>query len=54
MNLTPQPFSALLLVVRRSTDHSTSLDISRANSLTDDLDFLSEDVPLPALPDRTQ
>ncbi|XP_049430312.1 potassium voltage-gated channel subfamily KQT member 1 [Epinephelus fuscoguttatus] len=35
--------------VRRSHDHSTSIDISRANSLTDELDYMTEDIPLPVV-----
>uniref|UniRef100_A0A672HQI3 Potassium voltage-gated channel subfamily KQT member 1 n=1 Tax=Salarias fasciatus TaxID=181472 RepID=A0A672HQI3_SALFA len=35
--------------VRRSHDNSTSIDISRANSLTDELDYMSEDIPMPVL-----
>ncbi|KAM3609241.1 uncharacterized protein V6R79_011744 [Siganus canaliculatus] len=40
--------------VRRIHDNSTSIDISRANSLTDDLDFMSEDIPLPVVTNNTQ
>ncbi|XP_068170103.1 potassium voltage-gated channel subfamily KQT member 1 [Antennarius striatus] len=40
--------------VKRSPDNSTSIDISRANSLTDDLDFMSEDIPLPVVTQKTQ
>uniref|UniRef100_A0A8C5GKC5 Potassium voltage-gated channel subfamily KQT member 1 n=1 Tax=Gouania willdenowi TaxID=441366 RepID=A0A8C5GKC5_GOUWI len=32
----------------------TSIDISRANSLTDELDFMSEDIPLPVMNAKTQ
>ncbi|XP_029289866.1 potassium voltage-gated channel subfamily KQT member 1 [Cottoperca gobio] len=35
--------------VRRNHDHSTSIDISRANSLTDELDYMTEDIPLPVV-----
>lgn len=31
-----------------------SIDISRANSLTDELDYMSEDIPLPVVTDNTQ
>ncbi|TMS05898.1 Potassium voltage-gated channel subfamily KQT member 1, partial [Larimichthys crocea] len=31
--------------VRRNLGNSTSIDISRANSLTDELDFMGEDIP---------
>ncbi|XP_037624387.1 potassium voltage-gated channel subfamily KQT member 1 isoform X1 [Sebastes umbrosus] len=34
--------------VRRNHDHSTSIDISRANSLTDDY-YMAEDIPLPVV-----
>ncbi|XP_059192053.1 potassium voltage-gated channel subfamily KQT member 1 [Centropristis striata] len=34
--------------VRRNRD-STSIDISRANSLTDELDYMTEDIPLPLM-----
>lgn len=40
--------------VKLSNDQSTSIDISRANSLTDDLDDLSEDIPLPVVTDKNQ
>ncbi|XP_041652499.1 potassium voltage-gated channel subfamily KQT member 1 isoform X2 [Cheilinus undulatus] len=33
--------------VRKNLDNSTSIDISRANSITDELDFMAEDIPLP-------
>ncbi|KAF3855099.1 hypothetical protein F7725_023154 [Dissostichus mawsoni] len=35
--------------VRKEHDNSTSIDISRANSLTDDLDFMVEDIPPPVV-----
>ncbi|XP_068595324.1 potassium voltage-gated channel subfamily KQT member 1 [Brachionichthys hirsutus] len=35
--------------VKRSPDNSTSIDISRANSLMDDLDLMSEDIPMPVV-----
>ncbi|XP_028287770.1 potassium voltage-gated channel subfamily KQT member 1 [Parambassis ranga] len=40
--------------VKSSHDNSTSIDISRANSLTDELDFMSEDIPPPAVTDKNQ
>ncbi|XP_022052283.1 potassium voltage-gated channel subfamily KQT member 1 [Acanthochromis polyacanthus] len=40
--------------VRKNEDNSTSLDISRANSLTDELDYMSEDIPLPVVTGRAQ
>uniref|UniRef100_A0A3Q0SVI1 Potassium voltage-gated channel subfamily KQT member 1 n=1 Tax=Amphilophus citrinellus TaxID=61819 RepID=A0A3Q0SVI1_AMPCI len=40
--------------VKRSPNNSTSIDISRANSLTDELDDMSEDIPLPVVTDKTQ
>ncbi|XP_054589534.1 potassium voltage-gated channel subfamily KQT member 1 [Nothobranchius furzeri] len=40
--------------VKGSSDQSTSIDISRANSLTDDLDDVSEDIPLPVVTDKNQ
>ncbi|XP_068459093.1 potassium voltage-gated channel subfamily KQT member 1 [Clinocottus analis] len=33
--------------VRGNYDHSTSIDISRANSLTDEMDYMTESIPLP-------
>ncbi|XP_030587408.1 potassium voltage-gated channel subfamily KQT member 1 [Archocentrus centrarchus] len=42
------------LPVKRSPNNSTSIDISRANSLTDELDDMSEDIPLPVVTDKTQ
>ncbi|XP_051237485.1 potassium voltage-gated channel subfamily KQT member 1 isoform X3 [Dicentrarchus labrax] len=39
--------------VRRNHDNSTFIDISRANSLTDELDYVSEDIPLPVVTNRT-
>ncbi|XP_034734983.1 potassium voltage-gated channel subfamily KQT member 1 isoform X1 [Etheostoma cragini] len=35
--------------VRRNRDDSTSIDISRANSLSDELDYMTEDIPLPVV-----
>ncbi|XP_034074646.1 potassium voltage-gated channel subfamily KQT member 1 [Gymnodraco acuticeps] len=35
--------------VRKEHDNSTSIDISRTNSLTDDLDFMVEDIPPPVV-----
>ncbi|KAI4825445.1 hypothetical protein KUCAC02_021125 [Chaenocephalus aceratus] len=35
--------------VRKEHENSTSIDISRANSLTDDLDFMVEDIPPPVV-----
>ncbi|KAK1888044.1 Potassium voltage-gated channel subfamily KQT member 1, partial [Dissostichus eleginoides] len=35
--------------VRKEHDNSTSIDISRANSLTDDMDFMVEDIPPPVV-----
>uniref|UniRef100_A0A3B4FKC8 Potassium voltage-gated channel subfamily KQT member 1 n=1 Tax=Pundamilia nyererei TaxID=303518 RepID=A0A3B4FKC8_9CICH len=40
--------------ISRSPNNSTSIDISRANSLTDELDDMSEDIPLPVVTDKTQ
>ena len=41
--------------VRGNHDNSTSIDISRANSLTDGLaDYMSEDIPLPVVTDNAQ
>ncbi|XP_024865874.1 potassium voltage-gated channel subfamily KQT member 1 isoform X2 [Kryptolebias marmoratus] len=40
--------------VKQSSDQSTSIDISRANSLTDDLDDMSEDILLPVVTDKNQ
>ncbi|KAM7397025.1 hypothetical protein PAMP_020024 [Pampus punctatissimus] len=40
--------------VKRNHDNSMSIDISRANSLTDELDYMSEDIPLPVVTDKTQ
>ncbi|XP_069018426.1 potassium voltage-gated channel subfamily KQT member 1 [Embiotoca jacksoni] len=40
--------------VKRVHDNRTSIDISRANSLTDELDYMSEDIPLPVVTDKTQ
>ncbi|XP_029378405.1 potassium voltage-gated channel subfamily KQT member 1 [Echeneis naucrates] len=40
--------------VRRNHDNSTSIDISRANSLTDELDYMSEDIPLPVVTHKAQ
>ncbi|XP_062277023.1 potassium voltage-gated channel subfamily KQT member 1 [Scomber scombrus] len=39
--------------VKRNHDNSLSIDISRANSLTDGLDYMSEDIPLPVVTDKT-
>ncbi|XP_039663671.1 potassium voltage-gated channel subfamily KQT member 1 isoform X2 [Perca fluviatilis] len=35
--------------VRRNHDDSASIDISRANSLSDELDYMTEDIPLPVV-----
>ncbi|XP_042267147.1 potassium voltage-gated channel subfamily KQT member 1 isoform X8 [Thunnus maccoyii] len=40
--------------VKRSHDKSLSIDISRANSITDELDYMTEDIPLPVVTDKTQ
>ncbi|XP_035499035.2 potassium voltage-gated channel subfamily KQT member 1 [Scophthalmus maximus] len=40
--------------VKRSHDNNTSIDFSRANSFTDELDFMSEDLPLPVVTDKAQ
>uniref|UniRef100_A0A4W6CWC4 Potassium voltage-gated channel subfamily KQT member 1 n=1 Tax=Lates calcarifer TaxID=8187 RepID=A0A4W6CWC4_LATCA len=40
--------------VKRNHDNSTSIDISRANSLTDELDYMSEDIPLPVVTNKAQ
>ncbi|XP_034031351.1 potassium voltage-gated channel subfamily KQT member 1 [Thalassophryne amazonica] len=39
---------------RKNHDNNTFIDISRANSLTDELDCMSEDIPLPVVTDNTQ
>ncbi|XP_026220368.1 potassium voltage-gated channel subfamily KQT member 1 [Anabas testudineus] len=40
--------------VKKDQDNSTSIDISRANSLTDELDYMSEDIPLPVVTEKAQ
>ncbi|XP_029992160.1 potassium voltage-gated channel subfamily KQT member 1 isoform X2 [Sphaeramia orbicularis] len=40
--------------VKKNHDNSLSIDISRANSLTDELDYMSEDIPLPVVTNKTQ
>ncbi|XP_041854079.1 potassium voltage-gated channel subfamily KQT member 1 isoform X2 [Melanotaenia boesemani] len=40
--------------VKRNHNKSTSIDISRASSLTDELDDMSEDIPLPVVTDKNQ
>nr|XP_040019630.1 potassium voltage-gated channel subfamily KQT member 1 isoform X1 [Gasterosteus aculeatus aculeatus] len=35
--------------VRRTQDDSTSVNISRANSITDELDYMTENIPLPVV-----
>ncbi|XP_044050332.1 potassium voltage-gated channel subfamily KQT member 1 isoform X8 [Siniperca chuatsi] len=40
--------------VKRNHDNNTSFDISRANSLTDELDYMSEDIPLPVVTNKAQ
>uniref|UniRef100_A0A3B5K8K2 Potassium voltage-gated channel subfamily KQT member 1 n=1 Tax=Takifugu rubripes TaxID=31033 RepID=A0A3B5K8K2_TAKRU len=40
--------------VRKTHDNSTSIDISRTNSFTDELDYMTEDIPLPVVTDRHQ
>ncbi|XP_008292964.1 potassium voltage-gated channel subfamily KQT member 1 [Stegastes partitus] len=40
--------------VKKNVDNSTSLDISRANSLTDELDYMTEDIPLNVVTDKSQ
>ncbi|XP_062418981.1 potassium voltage-gated channel subfamily KQT member 1 [Pungitius pungitius] len=35
--------------VRRALDDSTSVNISRANSITDELDYMTENIPLPVV-----
>lgn len=40
--------------VKKNLDSSMSIDISRANSLTDELDCMSEDISLPVVRDNTQ
>ncbi|XP_042352640.1 potassium voltage-gated channel subfamily KQT member 1 [Plectropomus leopardus] len=40
--------------VRRNHNLSTSIDISRANSLTDELDYMTEDIPLPVGSNQNQ
>lgn len=44
----------LCFAVRKNHNNSTSIDISRANSLTDELDFMSEDIPLPVVTHKAQ
>lgn len=44
----------LLFAVRKTHDNSTSIDISRTNSFTDELDYMTEDIPLPVVTDRNQ
>ncbi|XP_034391399.1 potassium voltage-gated channel subfamily KQT member 1 [Cyclopterus lumpus] len=40
--------------VRGNHDHSsTSIDISRANSFTDELDYMTENIPLPVVKNKT-
>eukprot|EP00064_Thunnus_orientalis_P011010 superscaffoldBa00001549_g11040 len=39
--------------VKRNHDKSLSIDISRANSITDELDYMTEDIPLPVVTDKT-
>ncbi|XP_070763532.1 potassium voltage-gated channel subfamily KQT member 1 [Enoplosus armatus] len=39
--------------VKRNHDNNTSIDISRANSLTDELDYMTEDLPLPMVTNKT-
>lgn len=45
---------SVLFAVKRNHDNSTSIDISRANSLTDELDYMSEDIPLPVVTNKAQ
>lgn len=40
--------------MKKDADNSTSIDISRANSLTDELDYMSEDIPLPVVTEKAQ
>ncbi|KAK2917604.1 hypothetical protein Q8A73_004350 [Channa argus] len=40
--------------VKKNHDNSSSIDISRADSLTDELDFMSEDIPLPVETEKAQ
>ncbi|XP_045893153.1 potassium voltage-gated channel subfamily KQT member 1 isoform X1 [Micropterus dolomieu] len=40
--------------VKRNHDNNSSIDISRANSLTDELDYMSEDIPLPVVTNKAQ
>ncbi|XP_029992161.1 potassium voltage-gated channel subfamily KQT member 1 isoform X3 [Sphaeramia orbicularis] len=48
-------FSRMLTqTVKKNHDNSLSIDISRANSLTDELDYMSEDIPLPVVTNKTQ
>lgn len=44
----------LHFAVRKTHDNSTSIDISRTNSFTDELDYMTEDIPLPVVTDRNQ
>lgn len=44
----------LCFTVTKDHDNSTSIDISRANSLTDELDYMSEDIPLPVMTEKAQ
>ncbi|KAM9854636.1 potassium voltage-gated channel subfamily KQT member 1 [Aulostomus maculatus] len=38
--------------VRKNHDNNSSIDISRANSITDELDYMSEDIPLSMVTDN--
>ncbi|KAK2842549.1 hypothetical protein Q5P01_012749 [Channa striata] len=40
--------------VKKNLDSSASVDISRADSLTDELDFMTEDIPLPVENEKAQ
>lgn len=42
-------YYGLSSAVRGNHDHSTSIDISRANSLTDELDYMTDNIPLPVV-----
>lgn len=46
--------SSLLFAVKKNHSNSTSIDISRANSLTDELDYMSEDISMPVVTNKTQ
>lgn len=44
----------ILLIAVRKNHNSTSIDISRTNSFTDELDYVTEDIPLNVVTDKNQ